>query len=249
MTRAETSPVRAISLPHEHGGTVTLAGVAVAAALAARDPFAALGVVVALAAAFFAHAPLERWAVRLPLRRRDPAALATLGALAAVGIWLAGRLDPLFSWAAFTAGAAVLAGAIWARRSRFHRSAGFEAVALGGLGASSALATLAGGAPASTAVVMGLVLGVHAGLSVPLVRGALRKGKRATRAGGPALALILVATVATLIPLGAAPAALALTPRAIQVGRFPSGPAAASVAGLVETAALAATVAILLVAL
>ena len=237
-----------ISLPREHGGYVTLAGVSIVAAVAAQDALAAAGAVVVLGAAFFARAQVERRAAGLPLRSGDPAALAALTVLAGAGAWLAGRMVPWFALAAVGTAGAILAGALWARRHRLHRSAAFELLGMTGLGASSALAALAGGAPARTAAVVGLVLGVHAGLSVPLVRGALRRGKRPARARGPILLAVLAATVAALILLGSAPAALALTPRVVQVARLPEGPVTAGQAAVMETAALAVVVLVLVIA-
>lgn len=90
--------MKGLSLPHEHGALLVLAGATVGAIAVAPRPGAALGVALFVAAGFFAREPLVKRA------RFDGALLAVCAAALIGGAVLAGP-----RWAALGAGAAELA--------------------------------------------------------------------------------------------------------------------------------------------
>src|SRR4051794_16475235 len=118
-----------LSLPNEHGAWLTLAGATVAGIALASDRWTAGGFALALAAAFFARAPLERarpaaW---------DGAARIVYGVALVAGALVAGRSQ---QW--LGAGAALLAGGLlavswWARRTGSQRTPSFEAISMAAL--------------------------------------------------------------------------------------------------------------------
>jgi len=236
-----------LSLPHEHGGYLTLAGAAAAAALSSPRPLLALAAGIALVAAFFARGPLEALALGRPAPH-DRAALAILAALAiAASAWTATCAG--WSGAPALVAAPSVIGAAWvARRSRRHRTRAFELAGMGALGACAGAMALAGGAAPRIATALSLVFGAHAAAAVPLVRSELRPGERALARRDMVLALALLAAAALPLALVAPPRALlAFAPRLLQLGARPlrrSRPSPPLQVGLRETATLAAAVAL-----
>jgi hypothetical protein len=239
---------RLISLPHEHGGYLTLVGATAAGMAVARAPVTALAFGVIATAAFFARAPIEQLAVGRPARR-DVTALVLLTALALGAALLANVSSPAAAAAALGTAAAIIVGSLFARFERLHRSAPFELIGLGALGASAGVIAVAGGASLHTGAVLALVLGVHTAAAIPLVRTRLRRRERgrAHQAEVSTLAALVAAGFA-LVALRAPAATLALLPRALQLAARirPPLPARPTVVGLWETAALGACIVLLL---
>jgi hypothetical protein len=242
------SSSRVVSLPHEHGGYLTLAGATIAGVAVASAPATALAFGVVAIAAFFARAPLEQLALGRPAQR-DRLALVVLVAVGLGGALFANRVSPLAAGAALGAGAAILSSSLAARYQRMHRSALFELAGMGALGASAGVIALVGGAPLRSGLVLALVVGVHTALAIPLVRTRVRRKERgrARQAELSSLAA-LMATAFTLVAVGAPAATVALVPRALQLALRSQSrpPASAKAIGLQETAALAACVVLLL---
>ncbi|MCE9579861.1 MAG: hypothetical protein K8W52_42480, partial [Deltaproteobacteria bacterium] len=107
-----------ISLPHEHGAYLTLAGAIGAALVVAPDRLAAVGVGAIAAAGFFAKAVVERGAVGAARRRWDGAWAAVLVAIAMGGERLAARGGEAPAFAIALAIAPALVGAALLRRAR-----------------------------------------------------------------------------------------------------------------------------------
>src|SRR5690348_5219184 len=100
--------MKSLSLPHEHGGYLTLAGATAAAAVLAPHPLQAIGVGLSLSAAFFARGPLEsKHAARF-----DRVALAAYVLIAGMGMLLTRMI-----WTA-SLPLAILAASLWARARR-----------------------------------------------------------------------------------------------------------------------------------
>lgn len=235
--------MRSLSLPHEHGGYLTLLGGVVAAALLSPRPVAAVGAGMALAAAFFAREALVKHA------RWDDAFLTVLAIGAAAGVGLAG-----WPWGGLAAAgaAAILAAFLLARRARQHRAPWFEWVGMAAMGGAAGLEAAAGGTPWPRAAALGLLLAAHAVVSVPVVRTQLRKRERiqAPRADTVALG-VLSAAAAALVVAGFPALALALAPRAAQlVWRRYAGvrPARPAVVGARELALLSSVVVLAVIA-
>ena len=161
--------------PREHGGYLTLGGAALAGVLLATAAAPAVGFALALSGGFFARGPFERSA---PWGRAD-AVLLSLSSVAVVfGAWLAARAGNVFGIAAGSAALAIVGGAWWARHTREHRAARFEIAAMAILGGAAGPIALAGGLPVRSSLALAIVLGVHAAVSVPLVRSELRPRER-----------------------------------------------------------------------
>jgi hypothetical protein len=224
-------------LPHEHGAYLTLGG-ASAAGLLIAPSWAGVGLALAVAAAFFARAPLE--ALHRPARF-DRAALSGYAAVAALGVALGGLA------------AALIAGAVialsWAGRlTRHHRHALFELCGMAVLGALGGGIAEVGGAQPLTAAALAVVLGSHAATAVPLVRTELRPAERKDSGRADQWAAILLLVAATgLVALGRPSSALVLLPRAIHVAarRLRALPRMRpSLVGLRESLLLAVTIAL-----
>jgi hypothetical protein len=236
---------RALSLPHEHGGYLTIAGAAAAGVALAPARGAALAVGGVVAAAFFARAPLEQLA-RGRGARLDRGALALLSTIA-----LAGALALGGGWAAIAlavAGAIVTASLV-ARDARWQRTSWFETLGMAALGASAGLAALAGGCAPGVAVALAIVVAAHTGLAVPLVRAEVRPRERAGARRAGAVALVVLAVAAgTLAVAGLGGASLALAPRALHaLARVVRSPQKMSpnLVGVRESVMLALVVALL----
>jgi hypothetical protein len=233
---------RALSLPHEHGGYLTIAGAAAAGvALAhARGPALAVGAITA--AAFFAHAPVEQLA-RGRGARWDGAAVAALAAVVGGG---ALALDGAWAAVALAIAGAIVAGSALARRARVQRSPWFETFAMAALGACAGLIAVAGGAQARLAVGLAIVIGTHAGVAVPLVRAEVRPRERDRARVAAHVALAAVGVAASLLLLlGVGRLAVALLPRGLHAltrAMVPPQPARPSIVGMGETARLACVV-------
>ncbi|MGZ3405969.1 MAG: YwiC-like family protein, partial [Polyangia bacterium] len=203
---------RALSLPHEHGGYLTIVGAAAAGVTLAhaRGPALAVGAVVA--AAFFARAPVEQlWRGRGA--RLDGAAVTAL-----IAVVLGGALALGGAWAAIALAiaTAILSASALARRTRWQRSAWFETIGMAALGASAGLVAMAGGAGVELGATLAIVVGTHTGLAVPLVRSELRPRERAQARGAGWIALGVLATAAlALTLLGSGRFTIALLPRAV----------------------------------
>ena len=236
---------RALSLPHEHGGYLTIAGAAtIGIALApARGPALAVGA--AVAAAFFARAPVEQMA-RGHGARLDGVAVATL---AAVVLGAALALGGAWAAVALAVTSMIVCGSAFARNERWHRATWFETLGMAALGASAGLVALAGGVELRHAVALALVVAVHTALAVPLVRSEVRPRERAHlhQAAWTALAaLTLCAIVLALV--GSGRLVLALAPRTLHAlvrTRSSASPSHPNVVGVRESAMLALTIAII----
>lgn len=217
---------RAISLPHEHGGYLTLLGATLAGTGLAEARGPALAVGVATLVAFFVRAPIEQLA-RCRGARRDGLLLVGLLALFALAVLLGGRLFALLP------AVAVVAASGLARWARVGRKSWFEAAGMATLGASAGLMAVAGGAPVLTGVGLALVLGAHAGVAVPLVRAEVRPRERPRARRLGALCLLPLGLVAAaLAGLGLPLWGLALLPRALHAAaRARALPAVASHGG------------------
>lgn len=242
---------RALSLPHEHGGYLTIAGAAACGVALAQARGPALAVAAVTAAAFFARAPVEQL-VRGKRARLDAAAVAALGVVVVVGALALGG-----AWAAIAGAvaAAIVAGSLAARRERVQRAAWFETLGMAALGASAGLIAIAGGLDVRDGAALAVVVGAHTGLAVPLVRAEVRPRERALsrRAGAVALAVVTAAALALAVA-GLGRFALALSPRGLHAlyrivrPTSPSAPSRPNLVGVRETAMLAAVVALVLVA-
>jgi hypothetical protein len=239
-----------LSLPREHGGYLTLGAAAVAGVCTAPSRWAAIGLAVAVAAAFFARAPVERW--RRPASW-DRVVLGGYALALAAGVALAARVRPMAALVAAVLALALVGASLWARSSRLQRDARFELVGMTALGASAGAVAFAGGASPHAATLVAVILGAHAASSVLLVRSELRPVERAHSERARAAALAWIALGAALAAsLGPLRVALALMPRLAHLGWHRLvGPAAsprASRVGVRETILLALAVAILIVA-
>jgi hypothetical protein len=239
---AEARVSRLVSLPHEHGGYLTLVGATVAGAAVAGAHSIALAVGFVAIAAFFARAPVEQLVVGRPARD-DRWLLALLTLAAGAAAFAVGTRSPWAAFASLAVAVAIVSGSLWARLGRTQRAAAFELVGMTALGALSGVIAIAGGAPPRTGVVVATVLGVHAGLAIPLVRTTLRRRERqrARRADLAAMLTLLAASIA-LVAFGAGRATLALVPRALHLaGRsWMHDPVRPRLVGILETIELAA---------
>ena len=239
---------RSLSLPHEHGGYLTIAGAtAIAIALApARGP--ALAVNAAVAAAFFARAPVEKL-TRGRGARLDGIAVATLAAVVLVA---ALALGGIWAAAALVVASTIVCGSAFARNERWHRATWFETLGMGALGASAGLVALAGGVELRLSAAVALVIGVHTALAVPLVRSEVRPRERAHSRQAAWIALGALALCAIVLALaGSGRLVIALAPRTLHAlarMRSPATPSHPNVVGVRESAMLALTIAIVVVA-
>lgn len=235
--------MKRVSLPHEHGGYLTVGGGAIVALALAPDTRAPIFAAATLLASFFARGPLEAFAVRGKGAAWDHLALALLLGVAALATiaaaWLAGvRAAP-----AILLAVATLVGSVLARWQRDHRSAWFEATGMGALGAGAGALLWAGGSTLRTALAVAIALGANAAIAVPLVRSELRRRERAQRDTADLYAASLLAVACLLLVAARAPLAMiALFPRTLQlVARRLSAsrsPARAAAIGLRETGIL-----------
>ena len=239
---------RALSLPHEHGGYLTIAGAAACGVALAPARLPALALAAVTAAAFFARAPVEQLARGRGARLDGAfaaliAAVVVAGALALGGAWVAVALG---------LAVAIVCGSLWARRGRWQRSAWFETLGMAALGASAGLIAVGGGVAIGRAAAVALVLGAHTGLAVPLVRAELRPRERALGRRAAVFALAVLAAAALALALaGAGRFAVALAPRALHAlsrAAVAATPARPTVVGLRETAMLAAVVVLVVAA-
>lgn len=236
---------RALSLPHEHGGYLTIAGATAAGvALAhARAPSLAIGAVVA--AAFFARAPVEELARGRGARLDGIAVAAMSGVVVAAALTLGG----VWMAVALVAASAIVGSSAFARRRRWHRATWFETLGMATLGASAGLVALAGRVELDVAIAVAIVVAAHTGLAVPLVRSEVRPRERARAHQAAWIALGALAVSAMMVGLmGRWWLVLALAPRALHAlrqttsSRSPSHP---NVVGLRESALLALVVVII----
>jgi hypothetical protein len=239
-----------VSLPHEHGGYLTLAGGAIAAVAMSPRPLIALLAALAIAAAFFARAPLEKVTLGGCPAAFDRLALIGLSALVISSSAFAAFESRANAVPALIAAPALVVTSSVVRRRRSHRSAAFELVGMAALGASAGLMRRAGGASLRVAAASAVVLAVHAAVAVPLVRSELRPQERGNAATAERQALLMIAAgVALLVALHAPRAAIALAPRLALLliraigSRKPLRP---MLVGLRETATLAFAVALLI---
>jgi hypothetical protein len=238
---------RAVSLPHEHGAYLTLAGATIAgvSVAAARGPALAVGL--SMTAAFFARAPLEQlWRGRPA--RNDQAALAALGGLVVVASVMAG------GWQAAVAVAmavAMLVLSVWSRQGRVQRTTWFEAIGMASLAGAAGVIALAGSASPQLALAAAVVLAAHAGTSVPMVRAEARPRERARARVNAIVTLgVLALAVVALAGIGEAVMARALLPRAVHAVWWVAWPPARfrpAASGVRETAALVLVVLLLVV--
>lgn len=201
--------MRGLSLPHEHGGLLTLLGGTTAAALLAPQPLTAVGIGAIFAAGFCARDPIVKQAAW------DDAALIVLLLLGGIGAAFA---PAPFAIGAALASAGMVGAYLTARACRRHRDPAFEAVGMAALGAGAAVAALAGGVPLAPALLLGFVLAVHAMVAVPLVRSELRTRGRAGATRANRLAAVVLAVGALAVTVAGQPlVALAFLPRAAHV--------------------------------
>ncbi len=203
-----------LSLPAEHGAYITAAGAGVTAAMIAPQSLVALLVGLAVLAAFLARGVVDRLAVGKPLARWDGPWLVSLGLAASTPALVLGPREAI---ATLVLALGLVGASVWARRARRHRDARVEAAGMAVLGASAGWVALVAGASELDSICVGLVLGAHAGLAVPLVRTELRKRElgEAGRAELLTLGVVLGIALATAA-LGRPLVALALLPRAAQ---------------------------------
>ena len=238
---------RALSLPHEHGGYLTIAGATAAGVCLAHARAPALAIGVAIAAAFFARAPVEELA-RGRRARFDGIAVAALTAivlaasLALGGIWAAVSL---------VVASAIVSGSAFARQGRWHRATWFETLGMAALGASAGLVAFAGGVELHVAIAIGIVMAAHTGLAVPLVRAEVRPRERERARHAARLALGVLALSAIAIALvGAGRFAVALAPRALHaLTRTTSSPSPShpNVVGIRESVMLTIVILVVLI--
>lgn len=227
--RKRAARVTRMSLPHEHGGYIALAGSSVTATVIAPSLAPAFGVALAVAMGFCARGPVERMAARLALRAWDPVALLVMGLVAGFGIFLVATTSLLYALAGAAVALSIPFIGYVARRSRKQRHELFELVGMTFLGGSAGVIALAGGTSLATAAIAGGVLAVHAGTSIPIVRTELRRGERsrATLATVTS-AIALVCAGGLILLVGAALTVLALLPRTLHLFvRLYSGPSEA----------------------
>lgn len=234
-----------VTLPHEHGGYLTVLGAILVALPLSPAPLPALVAALCIVAAFFARCPLEKLALGGAPASWDRAWLTALVALMLAGATWAALARGLRALLALMLGAGILAASYAARRQRGHRAYAFELLGMAALGAGAGAIMLAGGSALRSATLAAVVLGAHAAVAVPLVRSELRPAERARRkrADGVALATLGAAAGVTLW-LGAPLLLLALAPRAIHLAlrqRRPPTTMRPAWVGLRETASLAAT--------
>jgi hypothetical protein len=238
-----------LSLPREHGGSLTVAAAAIVAAALAPAPAAAIGVALAVAAAFFARGPIDRAAARVALREWDVPWLALLGVFLAAGMVLSAVRSAWLAAATLALCAVMVVGSALARTARLQRSILLEVLGMSALGGSAGLALVAAGASPSLSATAAIVLAVHAGISVPLVRSELRRRERAAgrRSVGIA-ALAVLGGAALVVALGHPFGALALGPRAAHLAVRAAGepPGSAARSALRESLLLCACVLVLL---
>jgi hypothetical protein len=238
---------RAISLPHEHGAYLTLAGATIAGASIAHAHVDAAVFAVVLVAVFFARGSIEALAVGRP-RPWDGLAVLVFATVAAAALGFLSRLDALAAALAAVFAAGIVGFSLIARIVRRHRTHLFEIAGMATMAASSGAVARVGGASLRDSLLLAIVLAAHATVAVPLVRAELRRRERVhapeARAGA---AIVLVGAATTLWWVGAPYLTLALIPRAtlITVGTYlqPRRPAAV---GIHETLALVATLALAL---
>ena len=238
---------RALSLPHEHGGYLTIAGATAAGVgLAhARAPALAIGVVIA--SAFFARAPVEEL-VRGRGARFDGIAVAALAAVVLAASLVLGGI-----WAAVSLAiaSAIVSGSAFARQGRWHRATWFETLGMAALGASAGLVAFAGGVELRFAVAIGIVIAAHTGLAVPLVRAEVRPRERARARHAAGLALGVLALSAIALGLvGAGRFTLALAPRTLHAltrTRSSPSPCHPNVVGIRESVMLTIVIVVVLV--
>ncbi len=204
-----------VALPKEHGGYLTLVGAAVAGVLLSPSPLAAVGVALALTAAFFSRGPLEK---RARSTTADVVLLATCVLALIAGTSLTARASHGAAAAVFITAGFLVGVSSLARRARAQRSAGFELLAMGLLGGAAGRIAFIGGASLSVALPLAIMLSVHAGSSVLLVRTELRPQERARAARvDQILAAVLIVTAVVMISLGTPKVALALSPRVTHI--------------------------------
>jgi hypothetical protein len=237
-----------LSLPHEHGAWLTLAGSAAAAALLAPAKAPALGAALAVGAGFLLRAPVDKLGARKPLAQWDLPALPLLLALAATGALLAGRLHPAGAWLAGAAAVALPGASLLARVTRRQRAPWVELAAMAALGTTAGVMAWAGGCAMHKSIALSIALAAHAAASVPLVRTELRRRERDGAAQAAVTALAMVGSAGVLLLLDQEYyLCFALVPRLLHAGlRLGGVPGARSAAraGGRETAALAAVVAL-----
>jgi hypothetical protein len=237
---------RALSLPREHGGYLTIAGAAVVGIALSHAHAAALAVGLLVAASFFARAPVEQLA-RGHGARWDAMAIVALGAAILTQVLVLGRAWALVGLAVV---AAVLGSSVTARRARSHRDLWFETVGMTMLGASAGLIAFVGGAELRVAAAVAIAVGAHSGTAVPLVRAEVRPRERSRGRHTALVSLAVLAVAACVLVLaGAGRFALALAPRALHAlvrAIHAPAPTRPSLIGWRETAMLAATTLLLI---
>lgn len=238
--------MKRVSLPHEHGGYLTVGGGALVAAALAPDVRAPLLGAVTILASFFARGPLEAFAVRGKEATWDRLALLSFFGVAAAATCAATKLAGVRAAPTVGLAAAMLVGSVLARWQRDHRSAWFEMAGMAALGAGAGALLWAGGATLRTSLAVAIALGANAAIAVPIVRSELRRRERAQRNTADVHAALLLALACGLLYVATAPSAmLALGPRMAQlaVRRFlPSDePARPAAVGLRETGILLVT--------
>ena len=236
--------VPTLVLPREHGAWLTLMAATVAGLLLAMEPAPAIGASLVLAAAVVLRASADRVAMGRGLRLRE-----WLGAGVVAGIGI-GALSLSPGLAAAVLGVLIIAASAWASRGRRRRALALELVAMTALGGSAGVISFAGRAPLLDAVALAVVLGVHAGASVPMVRVRLRAAAREhTSSWALQVGAALVLAAACLAVLGRPAAALALVPRSLSLAAIRSTswgtrPASRLRVGIEETIFLGMTIAI-----
>jgi hypothetical protein len=241
--------MKRLSLPREHGAWLTLSGAILGGVWLAADRFTAGGLALSLAAAFLVRSQLE---ARRP-SSWDAAARAFCALAILVGALVAGRNHSWIGMATACIALSAVTASGLAQRMRLHRSVWFEILSMAALGASAGMIAFAGRASLSASLAIGLVLGTHAAISVPLVRSDLRPRERAFEGRAMLLGMTLLSAATFLLwLLGIPAAAMALLPRAIDLTarhltRFRLARAAA--VGIRETIELAGAVTLLLAAI
>jgi hypothetical protein len=236
---------RTLSLPHEHGAYLTLAGATIAGAAVGHAHADAVAFALVLAATFFARGPAEAMAVGRA-RRGDGIALTALTGVAGAAAGYLSRFDELAAVAAAAFAVAIIGCGLVARLVRQHRTYLFEIAGMAAVAASSGAIARVGGASARESLLLALVLAAHTTVAVPLVRAELRKRERERAGDARAIAAIVMAAAAFALLVADAPYLMAaLLPRTVLVLLAPRARKPSTV-GVHETIALAATVAIAL---